>query len=101
MKFQAFFAKDRRLGGEATSSHDRQGRDEAKLYSDVQIFPRNGRFGIAKAQEFLDEWASQVGTRGARFVFAMKGCCNESVATPRLADESAVGFVFALKCWLQ
>ena len=40
-------------------------------------------------------------TRGARFVFAMKGCCNESVATPRLADESAVGFVFALKCWLQ
>ena len=81
---------------EATSSHDRQGRDEkmakiqgwrrkfvehmktvrypenfdaekAKLCSDGQIFPRNGRFNIAEAQEFLDVWASQgrVGPRGA------------------------------------
>ena len=81
---------------EATSPHDRQGSDlnlakiqgcrrkfikymktvgypenfdaeMAKVCSNGQIFPRNGRFSIADAQEFLDVWAAQgrVGQRGA------------------------------------
>ena len=33
--------------------------EKAKLCSDGQIFPRNGRFRIADAQEFLDEWVAQ------------------------------------------
>ena len=73
---------------EATSPHDRQGSDlklakiqgcrrkfieymktvtypenfdaeMAKVCSNGQIFPRNGRFSIADAQEFLDVWAAQ------------------------------------------
>ena len=33
--------------------------EKAKLCSDGQIFPRNGRFSIAEAQEFLDLRAAQ------------------------------------------
>ena len=89
---------------EATSSHDRQGRDEKrakiqeyrrkfveymktveypenfdaekeKLCSDGQIFPRNGRISIAEAQASLDQWAG-FGRVGQRGASDPRGKCD-------------------------
>ena len=56
--------------------------EKHKLCSDGQIFPRNGRFNIAEAQEFLDVWASQgrVGPRGADH---MDGKCDCKLGSAR------------------
>ena len=79
--------------------------EKAKLCSDGQIFPRNGRFNIAEAQEFLDVWASQerVGPRSVDHMYGKCDCklgsAREELDVDTRHDYKGVSCTFMMNEW--
>ena len=69
--------------------------EKAKLCSDGQIFPRNGRFRIADAQEFLDEWAAQRKVGPCVWTDGCEGC-TDYLKGPYKGGKARLRFIKSL-----